>query len=343
MESAFEKSVWNIFPMTLPKYITLVFLLFSPLFTSALPTTRSTVSQNETSYSWITHPLIGQGPRQECSVVALGESVYVLGGVDYNENQDIQTLNRVEFFNTSAQTWHVAAPMPQPINHANTASVDGKIYNFGGLNGAYEWAAIPECYVYYPNNDTWLTQTYMPNNTARGASAVGVYGSTVYLAGGMTILEAHAQSGIMNSLVLVSSYDTATGLWSALPDLPEPRQHVAGAVVGSTFYVIGGRENSIAEYHNTTYALNLTNPTGWETLAPIPTARGSLACSAIGVKIFCFGGEGNPDNWQKIFNETQVYDTTTNTWENLEAMPVPRHGTGAATVGNRVYIPGKCK
>lgn len=155
---------------------------------------------------------------------------------------------------------------------------------------------------------------------ARGASAVGVHGSTVYVAGGMTVLEAHAVNGIENSLVFVSSYNTETGTWSALPDLPEPRQHVGGAVVGSIFYVIGGRENGIEQYHNTTYALDLSNPTGWKTMAPMPTACGSLACSALGTKSFCFGGEGSPENWQKIFNETQAYDTTKDTWEDLEVM-----------------------
>ena len=86
--------------------------------------------------------------------------------------------------------------------------------------------------------------------------------------------------------------------------------------------------------------MDLNNPTHWKTLTPMPTARGSLSCAAIGHKIYCFGGEGNRENPDRIFNETQVYDTTTDSWENLQPMEVPRHGLGIAAVGNAIYVPG---
>jgi N-acetylneuraminic acid mutarotase len=72
----------------------------------------------------------------------------------------------------------------------------------------------------------------------------------------------------------------------------------------------------------------------------MPTARGSLSCAPIGDKIFCLGGEGNRDNPDRIFNETQVYDTRSDTWKNLMPMEVPRHGTVAVALGNEIYMPG---
>ncbi|NIV33838.1 MAG: hypothetical protein GWN58_31645, partial [Anaerolineae bacterium] len=41
-----------------------------------------------------------------------------------------------------------------------------------------------------------------------------------------------------------------------------------------------------------------------------------------------------------IFDQTEVYDPSTGTWFSLTPMPVPRHGIGAAAVGNRLIIPG---
>jgi N-acetylneuraminic acid mutarotase len=175
---------------------------------------------------------------------------------------------------------------------------------------------------------------------ARGSSAVGVYAGKIYLAGGMTLLQAY-KGGTQNSQATVSSYDTETDTWDTnYPPLPEPRQHVGYSVVGSAFYVIGGREDGIYHYHNTTYAMDLENPTHWTILAPMPTARGSLPCAPIGHKIYCFGGEGNRENPDRVFNETQVYDTISDTWKNLKPMGVPRHGFGVAAVGDRIYVPG---
>ena len=283
---------------------------------------------------------MGQGPRQESAVAAIDQDVYVLGGVAYDEQNDLLTLNRVEKYNVVDKTWHVAAPLPTPLNHGNAASVDGKIYLLGALSGGRDWEAVEQSYVYEPFNDTWAELASMPNGTARGSSAVGVCNGKLYLAGGMTLLQAY-KGGHQDSLSTVSSYDITTNTWDVNhPPLPEPRQHVGGAVVGSTFYVIGGRENGVEKYHNMTYALDLENPTSWKEMAPMPTARGSLACSPIGSKIYCFGGEGNPENPQRIFNETEVYDTSADTWTRLRPMEIPRHGTGAATVGYEIYIPG---
>ena len=290
--------------------------------------------------SWVRHGLIGQGPRQEHSIANIGEDIYVLGGVAYNEESVLETLNRVEFYNVGEKKWDIAAPLPAPMNHGNTAAVDGKLYVLGYLSGGKNWKAMGNTYVYQPYNDTWTNIQPMPNGTARGSSAIGVYNGKVYLAGGMTILQPYP-GGHQDSLSVVSSYDTSRDSWNIdYPPLPQPRQHVGGAVVGSTFYVIGGRENGIEQYHNTTYALDLEDPAAWVEKAPMPTARGSIACSPIGFEIYCFGGEGNPDNPYFIFNETQVYDTKKDVWTTLQPMEVPRHGTGAVAIGNAIYIPG---
>lgn len=321
--------------------ITLLMLLARMSSTTILPNEALYHPQDGHHRSqWVRHALIDQGPRQEHSVAAVGNDVYIVGGVDYNDASQLRTINRVELYNVPTDRWHVAAPLPQPLNHANAAGVGGKLYLLGALSGGMDWIGLPDSYVYNPFNDTWMSITPMPNGTARGSSAVGVYKSTVFLAGGMTLLRPYPP-GEQNCLWIVSSYDTVTDSWKTdYPPLPAPRQHVGGAVVNGTFYVIGGRENDINQYHNTVFALDLENPTSWKTLAPMPTARGSVACSARGFRIYCFGGEGNPDNPQRIFNNTEVYDTETDSWTKLAPMEVPRHGTGAATVGDAIYIPG---
>lgn len=94
---------------------------------------------------------------------------------------------------------------------------------------------------------------------------------------------------------------------------------------------------------NTVYALDLLHPSRnrWTNLAPLPTARGGVATGILGPKIYVFGGEGNPANGSRgVFSNNEVYDTRTNTWEELAPMPVPRHGTGAVGIRGVIYIPG---
>ncbi|KAK8061279.1 kelch domain protein [Apiospora phragmitis] len=114
----------------------------------------------------------------------------------------------------------------------------------------------------------------------------------------------------------VSVFDTQTGTWlpaEGWPALPDGgRDHAGGAVVG-------------------------------DTMAGMPTPRGGLMAAAVDGKVYTFGGENDealgagPDG---VYADVEVYDTETDCWEKLPDMAVPRHGTGAAVVAGRIFIPG---
>ena len=72
----------------------------------------------------------------------------------------------------------------------------------------------------------------------------------------------------------------------------------------------------------------------------MPGPRGGLAAAAAGKKIYTFGGEGNRANPKGVFPDVAVYDIVTDSWETAAPMTVPRHGFGAASVGDKVYVPG---
>lgn len=138
---------------------------------------------------WTRHDSIGLGPRQEHGVAGFDDKIFVVGGVHYNNNNTVETVNLVEYYATEKQKWHVAAPLPQAVNHANAAAVDGKVYVLGSLSAGVNWTALPDTYVYTFGNDSWTALAPMPEGTARGASAIEVYKDTVYLAGGQLYLE----------------------------------------------------------------------------------------------------------------------------------------------------------
>lgn len=290
---------------------------------------------------WTTLPSLAGGPRQEHSTVAIGSDIYVVGGVvpDAASPVGVTTTDRVEVYDTRNRTWSKAAPLPVPMNHLNAASVGGKLYVLGGLSGGSSWDALPNSYVYNPRTNAWTALAPVPAGTWRGSAAMGVAGTTIYLAGGERVLSL-TPPFLQDTVSTVTSYDVATGTWTTLPSLPQGRDHAGGALVRGTFYVIGGRDHGQENVRNTVYAFDLRTRQ-WDERAPMPTPRGSIAAAAVGSTIYTFGGEGNPAAGSKgIFPQVEAYDTTHDTWRRLAPMPVPRHGTSAATVGRSIYIPG---
>lgn len=315
---------------------------------SATPYSDTRISPSD--YEWHNLPDI-PAPRQEQSIAALGDRIYIIGGITSNfsytaatihEPAELRPVSDVAFYDIKQRTWTSAAPLPVSINHGNVASVGGKLYLLGGLSGTNmsSWNGLPNSYVYDPDLDTWTEIAPLPEGSARGGAAVGVFGSTIFLAGGLSKLEltGSREQATVNT---VSSYDTETGTWSSsLPPLPGARDHVAGGVFGHTFYVTGGRDHGQFNVHNNTWALDLISPSSWIDKAPLPTARGGLAGVAVGRYLFTFGGEGNPMDQNGVFSDTEVYDSVKDSWWVGPPMSLPRHGTNAVAIGPDIFIPG---
>ncbi|KAI4858551.1 galactose oxidase [Hypoxylon rubiginosum] len=301
------------------------------------------------NFRWVSLPAVGGGaPIQEQGTAATETHIYLLGGIppDANNSQPaVPSTNTFEAYSFKERSWKSLTPIPKAFTHANAAAVYGKIYLLGGLTGDGVdkiWHATGDCFVYDIAKDEWTALAPMPDGQSRGSSAVGISGSTVYLAGGMERLEVF-ENGAQTSLDIVTAYDTKAGTWTTLPKLPAPRDHVGGAVIGRKFFVVGGRDHGQPNVRNTTWTLDLDAPSrGWAAHAEMPTARGGLSMGVIGERyIATFGGEGNPDPGSNgVYNETEVYDVKKDCWFKLAAMPHPRHGTVAASVHGRIYIPG---
>jgi N-acetylneuraminic acid mutarotase len=204
--------------------------------------------------------------------------------------------------------------------------VIGKLYVIGGLTGA-QFTPVDTVFAYDPPTNAWTARAPMP--TARGALAVGVIGDKIYAVGG--------SPGARERDAAV--YDTTTNTWTVLPPLPTPRNHLTASAIGPILYAVGGRSGGIGGITNVLEAFDpATN--AWTTRAAMPTARGGMAGVVADGCLYVFGGEGNAAAPTGIFPHAEVYNPTTNTWQQLAAMPTPRHGIGAAAIGRRIFIPG---
>ncbi len=265
------------------------------------------------------------GPTQETAAVAVGATIYVLGGF----HGELGVIDAVQAFDTATCTWSSGPPLPLTVHHANAAVVDGTIYVLGGLR-TLTFTAIDNVWAWNPATEAgWTARRSMPAGTARGSAVVGVIDGTIYLAGGY-------RGG---AVAEVSTYDPIADAWrTALPPLPAARDHGCGGVVGGKLYVTGGRRGTIDTPEAEVY--EYTPGGGWIERAPMPTARGGTACGVIDDRIVVVGGEGNPDLPSRVFPQVEAYAPATDTWSTLAPMPTPRHGMGAAAVGGRLYVPG---
>lgn len=279
----------------------------------------------ETTVPWAAAPPLPLGPTQETAVVAVGPKIYVLGG--FNATGAI--VRSVQIFDTVGCTWSMGPDLPKPVHHANAAVAGGTIYVLGSLETT-NFTAIGEVWAWNPTTDaTWSPKAPMPAGTQRGSSVVGTIDGKIVVAGGF-------RGGAVGD---VQIFDPAANAWTeGQPAVPMSRDHACGGVVNDKLYILGGRQGAITSQSTIVY--EFTPGAGWTERMGMPTARGGTACGVVGNRIVAVGGEGNMAVASGVFPQVEAYDATGNTWATLAPMPTPRHGMGAAVVGNRVYVPG---
>lgn len=95
-----------------------------------------------------------------------------------------------------------------------------------------------------------------------------------------------------------------------------------------------------SEFVDRSASANLTGPAlqlyRWNSMAPLPTARGRFATAYYGGKIYTIGG----DTVDGVTDVVEEYDSSTNSWRARSSKPIPVNNVGAAVIGGRVHVPG---
>ncbi|PWY82395.1 galactose oxidase [Aspergillus eucalypticola CBS 122712] len=231
-------------------------------------------------------------PRQEHGTVAIGNStIAIVGGIASQDNSSTAvTTDLVQLYDIAYNTWRTVSPALFRVNHPNLASVaPNKLNLLGGL-------------------------TDVPHPKGQDLD-----------------INWNASKDCYN-------YDAATDTWAEVASMPsgtergssvvESRQHATGAVIGDTFYVIGGRRYGQMYHRDTVFELALQNiEAGWRTsTGHMPTSRGGI----FGVLLM----------GSSMFSVVKEIEIPSPRWVELMPMAVPRHGTQAAVAEGCIYIPG---
>lgn len=274
---------------------------------------------------WRTLAPLGLGARQEHPSVALDGEIYVLGGFDGTA----RIVDSVEAYDPVRDTWRSdVAPLPVTLHHANAAVVDGRIYVAGFLRDL-GFEPDGRVFEYDPDDDRWRERRPMPAGTERGASAVAVIDGRIFVVGGLRGA----------SVATFSAYDPVADEWESLPDLPLALDHLAAGAVDGVLYALGGRNATLVSGSASTFAYD-PDAGEWTERADMPTARGGVIGAVVDDKIYVLGGEGNRTAPNGVYPNVEVYDPTTDSWELMSPMALPRHGVGAAAFEGRIYVPG---
>jgi N-acetylneuraminic acid mutarotase len=101
-------------------------------------------------------------------------------------------------------------------------------------------------------------------------------------------------------------------------------------------YALGGRLGGVDS--NVSTFESYTPATGrWETLAPIPEARGGSGLASADGLLVSVGGEG-PNN--TTIGTVYGYDLADGSWRRLPDLPTPRHGLAVVGIRGKVYAIG---
>jgi Kelch motif len=157
---------------------------------------------------------------------------------------------------------------------------------------------------------------------ARGALALVALRGRLYAIGGR---DRSAQIG------LTEDYVPGTSAWQSLPDMPAPRNHLAGYVDGSRLCVAGGRTPDSSAAIDCLDPLTAT----WATRATLRIATSGAAAANLSGSTIVAGGE--PAGETSIVGVVQ--EARSSVWTNAP-MLVPRHGTAFAVYRGRLWMCG---
>ncbi len=238
--------------------------------------------------------------------------------------------------------WQSRAPVPDARTEVSVTSDDSLIYLIGGYaRGEGRRPATPRAMlVYDPARRTWRDGAPMP--TPRGALAVAVLDGRIHAIGGNAAggvdLEPHDHgvSASDRSVGTHEAYDPKRDTWTRLEPMPTARNHLGAAAIAGKIHVVGGRVPGDMEL--TTHEVYDPATDTWSEGPPVPTGRSGIAVVAHRGRLYVFGGETVRRFSSRTFEEAERFDPGTGRWELLPPMPTARHGLGAASLGEAIYV-----
>jgi N-acetylneuraminic acid mutarotase len=275
--------------------------------------------------------------RGGLGVAVVNGKIYAIGGFDGNKQLAVN-----EEYNPVTNTWTTKKSMPTARSGFAVAVYQNKIYCIGGTTGDSDnsvsgFTGVTE--VYDPATDEWETETPMP--TPRADLSANIVNGKIYCIGGKKYW---GVDPFYQELNATEVYDPVRNFWITKSPMPIPVLGAASAVLDGKIYVIGGSRHFQVGWElstvNSNQVYDVEND-AWSTRTSLPKTESYAAAGATsGVtapKRIYFAGGSNQTNYSMV---TYAYDSTSNAWSTVAAMPTPRVYLAVAVVDDILYAIG---
>ena len=270
---------------------------------------------------------------------AVGGKLYVFGGFDKNVNDKPIATRAASMYDPAADRWTRLRDIPDPVTHAGVAADDRSIYLAGGFLGNHPGPQTDHVWRYDVVDETWSALPALP--AARGGGALVRLGRDLHFFGGVTrgargeYLSDHGDHWVLN---LDGAGQSGTGTWRTAAPMPNPRNHLAGAVMNGRIYAIGGQHlGDEANGNQSEVDVYDAATDTWRAVRPLPMPLGHITSSVFGwrERIIVAGGvtQGERESAQ-VF----AYDPVADRWTRLPALPGPRQSPVADAVGDALVV-----
>jgi len=234
--------------------------------------------------------------RYYFTTCAVNGKIYAIGGTNA---ENVMDFSAVEEYDPVSNKWTKKADMPTARHWLSASSVNGKIYAIGGLiAGNGHLSTVEE---YDPTVDKWIRKTDLPRRLH--TLSTSVVDSKIYAVGGV-------DSGII--IPTVYEYDPLRDKWTTKADMLTKRWRVCTSTVNGRIYAIGGLDDTFMNNPNAKALPTIEeydpDTDKWTKKTDMPMPMADHACSAVGGKIYTFGGWGNDIN-DNIASSVLEYDT----------------------------------
>ncbi|BDX04843.1 Kelch repeat-containing protein [Planctobacterium marinum] len=284
------------------------------------------------------YPLIFQG------------HIIVAGGLSPDVDQNgIDVSDRVVAYSLEDKTWFDMPTLPQPRHHPMLTVVNDRLLSFGGfiMDEQGMWHNSRDVLEWMPgeiNNEKssllqghWQKIASLPAPLSETLAVVNE--GQVHLVSGRTPAkpEQNSQWNHQKDVATHYVFDPNNLQFEQKAAVPTARNSACSVKLNGYWHTIAGRTVSggnLASHEVYDFVKDI-----WIAKAPLPDAQGGLACAVIEQHIYVFGGEYF-DNGGGVYSTVWQYTNATDSWRAVSEMPLPRHGLGAISHKNRIYIIG---
>jgi N-acetylneuraminic acid mutarotase len=204
-------------------------------------------------------------PHSQSRAAAVGNSIYVAGGYNFGQ------INNMQIYDTVANSWSSGLNLPAARSGPAVAAANGKVYIIGGFDSTF--TAQSQVWEYDPVANTYTTKTPMPTGAGNVPSAV--LGNEIFVVGGSAPTTA------------AYAYNPATDTWRSITP-PSPADCQAGGAfpLNGQLWLVGclGQPGTNSKIYDPT-------SNSWSAGPPLNTSQeGGSATSLFNALGFVAGG-----------------------------------------------------